>query len=54
MVKSYTFKEKDDFSKAGIKVVCAYLNSLKKTIRIKNVEDDPAYQRNDIDLKTKR
>jgi len=50
MVNSYTFDEKNNFSKEGIKMVCAYLNSLKKTIKIKNVEDDPAYQKNDIDL----
>ena len=50
MMKSYTFTEKNDFSKKGISVVCAYLSSLKKTISIKNVEDDPNYQKNDIDL----
>jgi hypothetical protein len=50
MVKSYTFTEKNDFSKKGISVVCAYLSQLKKTISIKNVEDDPNYQKNDIDL----
>ena len=50
MFKSYTFNEKNSFSKKGIKVVCAYLSSLNKTIDIKNVEDDPAYQKNDIDL----
>jgi len=50
MVKSYTFEEKNYFSKIGIKIVCKYLRSLKKTIDIKNVEDDPAYQKNGIDL----
>ena len=50
MVKSYTFKEKNDFSKKGIDVVCNYLKSQEKTIKINNVEDNPAYQRNDIDL----
>lgn len=50
MVKSYTFNEKNDFSKKGIDIVCNYLKSLKKTIKINNVEDDPAYQKNDIDL----
>jgi len=50
MVKSYTFDEKNDFSKKGIEIVCKYLNSLKKTIEVKNVEDEPAYQKNDIDL----
>ncbi len=50
MIKSYTFVEKDKFSKKGIDVVCAYLNSLKKTIKIKNVEGDRNYQKNDIDL----
>jgi hypothetical protein len=50
MIKSYTFTEKNDFSKKGISVVCAYLSHLKKTILVKNVEDDPDYQKNDIDL----
>ena len=50
MVKSYTFNEKNDFSKKGIDIVCKYLKLLKKTVKIKNVEDDPAYQKNDIDL----
>jgi hypothetical protein len=50
MVKSYTFEEKNDFSKKGIDIVCKYLRSLKKTIDVKNVEDDPDYQKNDIDL----
>jgi len=50
MVKSYTFEEKNDFSKKGIDIVCKYLQKLDKTIDIKNVEDDPAYQKNDIDL----
>jgi len=50
MVKSYTFDEKNDFSKKGIEVVCRYLGDLKKTIELKNVENDPEYQKNDIDL----
>jgi len=50
MIKSYTFAEKDKFSKKGIDVVCDYLNSLKKTIEVKNVENDKNYQKNDIDL----
>ena len=50
MVKSYTFKEKNGFSKIGISLVCSYLNSLKKTIKVDNVEDDKNYQKNDIDL----
>jgi len=50
MVKSYTFEEKNDFSKKGISIVCAYLSLLKKTVSIKNVEDDQNYQKNDIDL----
>ena len=50
MVKSYTFDEKNDFSKKGIKVVSCYLRSLKKTVNVKNVEDEPKYQKNDIDL----
>ena len=49
-MKSYTFDEKDEFSKNGIKSVCSYLNTLKKTIEIKNVEDDKEYQKNGIDL----
>ncbi|MBI2107280.1 hypothetical protein HYT57_04830 [Candidatus Woesearchaeota archaeon] len=31
-------------------VVCLYLNSLKKTIKVKNVEDDKECQKKDIDL----
>ncbi|MCK5283093.1 MAG: hypothetical protein KAK00_06805 [Nanoarchaeota archaeon] len=31
-------------------IACKYLRSLKKTIDVKNVEDDPAYQKKDIDL----
>jgi len=50
MVKSYTFEEKDEFSKKGIQIVDNYLMSLKKTISVKNVENDPNYQKNDIDL----
>jgi len=50
MVKSYTFEEKNDFSKKGISIVCAYLSLLKKTISVKSVEDDQNYQKNDIDL----
>ncbi len=50
MVKSYTFIEKNDFSKKGINVVSAYLSLIKKTISVKNVEDNPNYQKNDIDL----
>lgn len=50
MVKSYTFDEKNAFSKKGINIVCNYLKLLKKTVKIKNVEDDPKYQKNDIDL----
>ena len=50
MVNSYTFKDKNKFSKKGIDIVCKYLSSLTKTIKVKNVEDDPAYQKNDIDL----
>lgn len=50
MVKSYTFDDKNKFSKEGISVVCTYLSSLKKTIQIKNVEDVKGYQINDIDL----
>jgi len=50
MTKAYTFVEKDKFSKKGINVVYNYLNSLKKTIKVKNVENDKKYQKNDIDL----
>lgn len=50
MTKSYTFIEKNEFSKRGIEKVYLYLNSLKKTIQIKNVEEDKEYQKNDIDL----
>ena len=50
MIRSYTFDEKNKFSKEGINVVCSYLKSLKKTIEVKNVEDDKNYQKNDIDL----
>tara|TARA_Y100000310_G_scaffold342145_1_gene443984 strand:+ start:74 stop:604 length:531 start_codon:yes stop_codon:yes gene_type:complete len=49
-MKAYTFKEKNEFSKIGISVVCSYLNSISKTINVKNVEDDKNYQKNDIDL----
>ena len=49
-MKSYTFDEKNKFSKEGIKAVYSYLNALKKTIEIKNVEDNKDYQKNDIDL----
>lgn len=48
--KSYTFDEKNDFSKEGTMIVCTYLKSLNKTSEIKNVEDDPEYQKNGIDL----
>lgn len=50
LIKSYTFEEKNNFSKSGISVVYTYLLRLKKTISVKNVEDDPNYQKNDIDL----
>ena len=50
MTKSYTFIEKDNFSKRGIEIVCRYLKSLKKTVQIKNVEGEKDYQKNDIDL----
>lgn len=50
MVNAYTFEEKDSFSKQGIKAVYNYLNALNKTIKIINVEDDPRYQRQGIDL----
>jgi len=49
-MESYNFDERNEFSKKGIKAVYSYLNTLKKTIEIKNVEDDKAYQKNDIDL----
>ncbi len=49
-MKSYTFKEKNDFSKEGISAVCAYLSSLRKTVKINNVEDDKNYQKNGVDL----
>lgn len=50
MVKPYTFEEKNNFSKIGIDVTCKFLRSLKETIKVKNVEDIPEYQKNDIDL----
>ena len=50
MVKSYTFKEKDDFSKRGVEVVTRYLQSLPKTVKVENVENDIVYQQIDIDL----
>jgi hypothetical protein len=49
-LNSYGFEERNDFSKIGIKIVTDYLSSLKKTIKIVNVEDDVDYQKIDIDL----
>lgn len=50
MVKSYTFNDKDEFSKIGTDLVCRYLKSIEETQRVENVESDPNYQRDDIDL----
>jgi len=50
MVKSYTFEEKDSFSKKGIEIVSSYLRIAKETIEVRNVESDPNYQKNDIDI----
>jgi len=50
MVKSYTFEEKNTFSKIGTNMVSIYLKSLKKTVKVENVEENPEYQKIDIDL----
>lgn len=50
MVRSYTFDEKNDFSKKGTLIITKYLESLKETISVENVEEDTAKQLDDIDL----
>jgi len=50
MPNKYTFDEKNEFSKKGVKVVENYLNSLSQTKSIKNVENEKKYQYIDVDL----
>lgn len=50
LVKSYSFDEKNNYSKRGTAVVTRYLNSQKDTLRVENVENESKYQFMDIDL----
>lgn len=50
MVNSYTFNEKNDYSKKGIAVVVDYLKSLGRTVKVNNVEDNKEFQQKDVDL----
>lgn len=50
MVKSYTFEERNKFSKSGINIVIKYLLTLSDTLKVNNVEDEEIHQREDIDL----
>lgn len=50
MVNAYSFDEKNSFSKKGIVIVSDYLKTMKKTVKVINVEDDPKSQSEDIDI----
>lgn len=50
MTKAYYFHDKNEFSKKGIEVVTNLLKKDIQTIQVDNVESDPTYQKEDVDL----
>lgn len=49
-LKSYGFNNVNQIAKQGAEEVTEFLYSMKSTVRVENVENDPEYQEKDIDL----